>query len=284
MPYTAISIGWGGWHATVLDPDRNPNGNAYNVVSHNFMYDYMHTLGDGGAIYSNGPQADNWKQALKMTRNVAIRGTNTDFTFYTDAASRYVKVGGNFAYFQPFDSFNTGGCHTVGSHQDLQQLLLARRPGVSVLRLRRHGEVGQRLGVPGADAGGGAGADHARRGADGAVASPGAAIPAGGQPRRAGADREQRRQDLDQRDRLHTDSKVYVGKRLARDVQVLTTNYIFAKVPANQSGGTVPVVVTNAHGKSAVNQYSQLTYAANPIALPAQQRHRVQLSHPQLAA
>ena len=59
-------------------------------------------------------------------------------------------------------------------------------------------------------------------------------------------------------------AKVYVGKRLARDVKVLTTNYIFAKAPANQSGGTVPVVVTNAHGKSAVTQYSQITYAANP--------------------
>ncbi|HVU60523.1 MAG TPA: right-handed parallel beta-helix repeat-containing protein, partial [Mycobacteriales bacterium] len=114
VPYTAISIGWGGWHASVLDPDRNPNGNAYNKVSNNLMYDYMHTLGDGGAIYSNGPQADNWKQALLMTRNVAYRGTNNDFSLYTDAASRYVKVGGNFVYFQPIDSLNTGGCHTVG--------------------------------------------------------------------------------------------------------------------------------------------------------------------------
>ncbi|MGN6474315.1 MAG: right-handed parallel beta-helix repeat-containing protein, partial [Mycobacteriales bacterium] len=83
VPYTAISIGWGGWHATVISPNRNPNGNAYNVVSNNYMYDYMHTLGDGGAIYSNGPQASGWKTALYMRRNVAYRGTNTDFSLYT---------------------------------------------------------------------------------------------------------------------------------------------------------------------------------------------------------
>jgi hypothetical protein len=58
---------------------------------------------------------------------------------------------------------------------------------------------------------------------------------------------------------------VYVGKRLARDVQVLTGNYIFATVPANQSGGTVPVVVTNAHGKSKVNEFSVLTYTQSPL-------------------
>jgi hypothetical protein len=48
-------------------------------------------------------------------------------------------------------------------------------------------------------------------------------------------------------------------------VQVLTANYIFAKVPANQTGGTVPVRVTNARGKSAMNAFSKVTYAQSPM-------------------
>jgi hypothetical protein len=61
------------------------------------------------------------------------------------------------------------------------------------------------------------------------------------------------------------DSKVYVGGRLATGVRVLSTNFIFAKAPANQTGGTVPVVVTNAQGRSAVTEFSQVTYTQQPL-------------------
>jgi hypothetical protein len=61
------------------------------------------------------------------------------------------------------------------------------------------------------------------------------------------------------------ESKVYVGGRQATNVKVLTTNFIFAKAPANDAGGTVPVVVTNAQGKSKVTEFSQLTYTAMPL-------------------
>jgi hypothetical protein len=74
----------------------------------------MTKLGDGGAIYTNGSQASSWPTALKIRSNVAYNGVNTDFSLYTDAASQYVKVSRNFIYYQPFDSFNSGGCRTVG--------------------------------------------------------------------------------------------------------------------------------------------------------------------------
>lgn len=114
VPYTGISVGWGGWHSNLSNPDNDPNINANNVVSDNLIYDYMQTLGDGGAIYTNGSQASGYATALKITGNVAYDGTNTDFTYYTDAGSQYVYVTGNFDYFMPFDSFDTGGCQTVG--------------------------------------------------------------------------------------------------------------------------------------------------------------------------
>ncbi|HWE53917.1 MAG TPA: right-handed parallel beta-helix repeat-containing protein [Acidimicrobiales bacterium] len=114
VPYTAISIGWGGWHTNLTSPDSDPNVNSGNVISDNLLYDYMTTLGDGGAVYTNGPQATSWATALKIDGNVAYNGTNTDFSIYTDTGSEYVDIDRNFVYFQPFDSFDSGGCHTIG--------------------------------------------------------------------------------------------------------------------------------------------------------------------------
>ena len=114
VPYTAISVGWGGWHSNLLHADNDPNINADNVVSDNLIYDYMQGLGDGGAVYTNGSQATSYATALRISGNVAYDGTNTDFTFYTDAGSQYVYVTDNFDYYMPFDSFDTGGCQTVG--------------------------------------------------------------------------------------------------------------------------------------------------------------------------
>lgn len=114
VPYTAISLGWGGWHANASKPNIDPNINSGNVIANNVLYDYMTTLGDGGAIYTNGSQATSFASALHMSGNVAYGGANTDFSLYTDTGSQYVYVTGNFVYDQPFDSFDTGGCHTVG--------------------------------------------------------------------------------------------------------------------------------------------------------------------------
>jgi hypothetical protein len=114
VPYTAISIGWAGWHTTFLDPDNDPNVNAYNVISDNLLFDYMQQLGDGGAIYTNGGQATGWGNELIISGNVAYGGTNTDFSLYTDTGSQYIELDHNVVYNQPVDSFSTGGCHTVG--------------------------------------------------------------------------------------------------------------------------------------------------------------------------
>jgi hypothetical protein len=114
VPYTAISIGWAGWHSNFLNPDDDPNVNADNVISDNLLYDYMQQLGDGGAIYTNGGQADGWADELVISGNVAYGGTNTDFSLYTDTGSKYINLNHNVVYDQPVDSFSTGGCHTVG--------------------------------------------------------------------------------------------------------------------------------------------------------------------------
>jgi hypothetical protein len=114
VPYTAISFGWGGWHTNWTAPGANPNVNAGNVIADNLLFDYMQVLGDGGAIYTNGAQARNFDDRLRLTGNVSYGGANTDFTYYTDAGSQYIEVAGNVAFDEPVDSFSSGGCHTVG--------------------------------------------------------------------------------------------------------------------------------------------------------------------------
>jgi hypothetical protein len=114
VPYTAISIGWGGWHTTFLSPDNDPNVNTGNRITDNLMFNYMESMGDGGAIYTNGGQASGFADELVLSGNVAYNGTNTDFSLYTDTGSQFISVADNLVYDQPVDSFSTGGCHTVG--------------------------------------------------------------------------------------------------------------------------------------------------------------------------
>jgi hypothetical protein len=114
VPYSAISIGWGGWHSNFLTPNNDPNVNTDNQITDNLMFNYMQSLGDGGAIYTNGGQAAGFADDLVLSGNVAYNGTNTDFSLYTDTGSQYISVADNLVYDQPVDSFSTGGCHTVG--------------------------------------------------------------------------------------------------------------------------------------------------------------------------
>jgi hypothetical protein len=114
VPYTAISMGWGGWHTHFDSPDADPNVNASNRIAANLMFNYMTTLGDGGAIYTNGTQARGWDTQLVLDGNVAYGGLNPDFSLYTDTGSQYVTETNNVVFDQPLDSFATGGCQTVG--------------------------------------------------------------------------------------------------------------------------------------------------------------------------
>jgi hypothetical protein len=114
LPYSGISIGWGGWHTDVSSPNTDANVNADNVISDNLIYEVMKYLGDGGAIYANGPQATNWTTALVLAGNIAYGNGNADFTYYTDTGSKYIKITDNAEYDERSESFSTGGCHTIG--------------------------------------------------------------------------------------------------------------------------------------------------------------------------
>jgi hypothetical protein len=224
----------------------------------------MHRLGDGGAIYSNGPQADSWQTALYMRRNVAYRGTNTDFSLYTDAASRYVKIGGNFVYFQPWDSFNTGGCHTVGHIRIYNNYFAQGGPAYPCFPYtdmvkEKNTSVCQDPMPSEAPVGimQGAGLEPAWRHLvrqyrpEVNLVGPAEIVPAGGKILISGSG-------------FTPKSEVWIGHTKATHVRVLSDSYIFATAPKQQGATVLPVTVSNAHGVNIVNQYSQLSYTQNP--------------------
>jgi len=129
-PYTAISMGWGGWHTDTLNAD-NPNVNARNVIANNLIADYLMTLPDGGAIYTNGQQgpidpagpaafpfltgpasATQMARGLTLRGNVALLATWSEFAYYNDEGSDYVTYDHNVEY--QAHALAHGGCSTVG--------------------------------------------------------------------------------------------------------------------------------------------------------------------------
>lgn len=264
VPYTAISMGWGGWHVNVVGSgsDADPNINAGNVISDNLLYHYMTTLGDGGAIYTNGSQATSWPTALRVTGNIAYDGANTDFSIYTDAASQYVDVLHNFVYDEPFDSFDSGGCHTVG-HIDIADNYFS--PGgpaypcgpYTDVQTSNNATVCQNptpVQAP-QDIMAGAGLEPAYRhlivqgGPSVTMVGPPQLALAGGTVLISGSG-------------FTPDAQVRFGNRAATSVKVLSGNYILAGSPPGS--GSADVTVTTPQGTSARGSQDQVSYQALP--------------------
>lgn len=96
VPYTAISIGWGGWPDKVSLPAQ-PNYSNNNTISNNLIHDHMSLLGDGGAVYTNGITGTSLASGEKVTGNVVHDQLNTSggHVLYTDNGATYVSILGN---------------------------------------------------------------------------------------------------------------------------------------------------------------------------------------------
>ncbi|HMC39981.1 MAG TPA: right-handed parallel beta-helix repeat-containing protein [Acidimicrobiales bacterium] len=129
-PYTAISFGWGGWHTDTLHPD-NPSISGGNAITDNLIYNYLETIPDGGAIYTNGTQGpadpagpaadpflttstspEQMARGLTITGNVALLATWSEFAYYNDEGGDYITWADDVEY--QAHAFATGGCDTVG--------------------------------------------------------------------------------------------------------------------------------------------------------------------------
>ena len=96
VPYTAISIGWGGWPDKVSLPAQ-PNYSSNNTISNNLIYDHMSLLGDGGAIYTNGITGTSMATGEHVSGNVIHDQLNVSggHVLYTDNGATYVSILGN---------------------------------------------------------------------------------------------------------------------------------------------------------------------------------------------
>jgi hypothetical protein len=265
LPYTAISIGWGGWHSNLANPNSDQNMNSHNLIADNLMFNYMTTLGDGGAIYSNGPQAKGWGDELRMTGNVAYLGNNSDFTFYTDAGSEYVDIENNLDYYQPFDSFDSGGCHTIGHIELVNNTFANGGPAYPCFPYTDANSANNATICenpppaqvePAMATLENAGLEPAFRSlldGDG----PSVRMVGPSDVKTTGGDRI-----LISGSGFSPGSTVSVGAKPARDVDVLSANYIEATTPPGS--GTPHVTVTTPGGTSPATAADQITYKASP--------------------
>jgi hypothetical protein len=98
VPYTGISVGWGGWPDKVKLP-AEPNASHGNLFSDNLIFDHMSFLGDGGAIYTNGITGSSLSSGEHVTGNlIHDQVSSKGHGIYTDNGSSYITVTGNAEY------------------------------------------------------------------------------------------------------------------------------------------------------------------------------------------
>jgi hypothetical protein len=93
-PYSAVSLGWGGWRQKEQKPAQvNPAHG--NVVRDNLIFDHMLLLADGGAIYTNGVVGTSLADGEQLTGNVMHDQFGSGKTLYTDNGASYVTMKNN---------------------------------------------------------------------------------------------------------------------------------------------------------------------------------------------
>jgi hypothetical protein len=260
VPYTGISIGWGGWHTDTLHLD-NPNINADNVVADNLIFNYMQVLEDGGAIYTNGFQGTSIAHGLELRDNVAVnQGFGTDFVYYDDEGSSYITLDRNVEY-GGAGLFANGGCNTLG-HIVIDGNYWVRGFGGYIcppppvdVTVRSHHQITDHPApddVP-AEILTGAGLQRYRSLLDGARpevtnCGPYQQSPAGGTESVVSGSGF-----------VAGRTRVFFGAGQASGVRVLSPNYLVATAPPGN--GLVDVTVTTPWGTSAVSGADQCLYA-----------------------
>lgn len=97
LPYSGISIGWGGW----LDKIRLPWQRSYasrNAIEANRIFDTMQMLNDGGGIYTNGATGTSMDDGEQITGNVIYDQKGKGPGIYTDNGCAYATIADNVVY------------------------------------------------------------------------------------------------------------------------------------------------------------------------------------------
>jgi hypothetical protein len=95
VPYSGISIGWGGWRERFSDLSTLSNYSQGNVIANNLIFDQMQVLVDGGGIYTNGIEGSSIANAELIEGNVVLSQHHPSWAIYTDNGTEFVRVSDN---------------------------------------------------------------------------------------------------------------------------------------------------------------------------------------------
>jgi hypothetical protein len=97
LPYTAISMGWGGWPDKVAQKPRQ-NFTHDNNISNNLIFNHMSVLNDGGGVYTQGRTGTSLANGEKVTGNVIHDQIGKGRAVYTDNGCTFESIIGNAMY------------------------------------------------------------------------------------------------------------------------------------------------------------------------------------------
>lgn len=106
LPYSGISMGWGGWPDKIKQPGV-ANTSQNNVVADNLIFDHLLLLADGGGIYTQGLTGPSLKDGEKVTGNVVRDQYSSGHAIYSDNGSANMTITGNVMFHTNFDNWGT---------------------------------------------------------------------------------------------------------------------------------------------------------------------------------
>jgi hypothetical protein len=95
VPYSGISIGWGGWLERFSYLGPLSNYSRGNIIADNLIFDQMQVLVDGGGIYTNGIEGSSMANAALIEGNVVLSQHHPSWAIYTDNGTEFARVDDN---------------------------------------------------------------------------------------------------------------------------------------------------------------------------------------------
>jgi hypothetical protein len=106
VPYSGISLGWGGWLDKIKQPGVG-NNSQDAMVAHNLIFDHLLLLADGGGIYTQGLTGPDLPHGQKVIGNVVRDQYGSGHAIYSDNGSSNMTIRGNVIFNTNFDNWGT---------------------------------------------------------------------------------------------------------------------------------------------------------------------------------
>ncbi|HTR40832.1 MAG TPA: fibronectin type III domain-containing protein [Pseudomonadales bacterium] len=106
LPYSGISMGWGGW-PDKIERAGVANNSHDNLVEENLIFDHMQLLCDGGAIYTQGLTGPSLAHGEKLLGNVIHDQYSSGHGIYTDNGCNNVEAYNNIIFHTDHDNWGS---------------------------------------------------------------------------------------------------------------------------------------------------------------------------------